>query len=114
MTLTNHQKNFILENFFKKEEFPGWKNIANKLLDNGKCIVAGENCIWVGGVGNFISTSPTKDAFGCLEYTFSLQYFMTSKWFQEIYKQYLQIITEELKEKEQKVTEIEQLITYQK
>ena len=30
--LTENQKDFILQNFFKNESFAGWKNIANNLL----------------------------------------------------------------------------------
>lgn len=110
--LSIHQRNFLLENFFKNEKFPGWRNIANNLLDNGKCIVAGDKCIWNGGIGNWITTNNAKDAYNCLEYSFNLQEFMKSEWFKSIYNQYLDIINEELEEKKQQIFQMEQLTLY--
>ena len=51
--LTEHQINFLLK-FFENKEYSGWKNIATKLIETGSCIVAGDKCIWNGGIGNFI------------------------------------------------------------
>lgn len=112
MQLTDNQRWFIMENFFKNEEYVGWRNIATKLLSNGKCIVAGNKCIWVGGIGNFIATQPAKDAVDCLEYTFDLKSFIKTNWFKDIYAQYFEQITKELEQKKQKVFEIEQLTTH--
>ena len=94
------------------EKYPGWKNVANNLIDNGVCIVAGDKCIWIEGIGNFIKTKPAKNAFDCLEYTFNLKEFMKSAWFKYNCDKYFKIIREELKEIQQEVFEIEQLTTY--
>lgn len=43
MKLTQYQVDFILDTFFTgSERFAGWRNIAYKLLAEGKCTVAGE------------------------------------------------------------------------
>jgi hypothetical protein len=78
--LTDYQKEFLLTYFFKNEVYPNWKNIATKLLENGSCIVAGERCIWHGGIGNFIKTKVANNAIGCLLYEFDLEYFLSSAW----------------------------------
>lgn len=83
MKLTENQINFLLE-FFKDERHLGWKNIAINLIKNGKCIVAGTDCIWKEGIGNFINTEFAKNAVDCLEYTFDLEYFLSSEWFKEV------------------------------
>lgn len=82
--LTENQKEFILKRFFENEIFAGWKNVATKLLENGFCIVAGNECIWRGNIGNFIDTEPSQLAVDCLEYRFDLDEFLKSKWFKEI------------------------------
>ena len=92
--MTQIQKDFLLEYFFKNESYAGWKNIAVKLLDYGKCIVAGNNCIWVGGIGNFIKTNHADDLVNCLEYTFDLEYFLSSEWYKQISNEYIAILSQ--------------------
>ena len=87
--VTDYQRNFLLNYFFKNEAFAGWKNIANKLLDNGYCIVAGHECIWKGGIGNFIKTEEAEEFIGCVKYVFDLEYFLTSEWYKQISKSYI-------------------------
>lgn len=84
MYLTEYQKEFILENFFKNEQYPGWKNIGNSLLNKGWCVVAGTSPIYIGGIGNFIKTSEALDFIDCLTYSFNLEEFLESEWFKEI------------------------------
>ena len=105
-TLTDYQKNFLLENFFKNEKYAGWKNIATKLLETGKCIVAGKECIWNGGIGNFIKTEEAKDAVDCTLYEFDLEYFLTSDWYREIKIEYAYILASKKREVEQECEEI--------
>lgn len=81
-TLTSNQKEFIL-NFFEEKNCPGWKTIAEKLLSAGQCIVAGEDRIWNGGIGNFIKVDPAKDSYKCSVYTFDLESFLSSEWFEQ-------------------------------
>lgn len=80
----------LLLSFFYHKDYPGWKNIAEKLINNGECIMAGIGCIWIGGIGNFIQTEPAKDAIGCTLYKFDLNNFKTSEWFKEIKEEYLE------------------------
>lgn len=96
--LTETQKQFLLTYFFKNDKFAGWKTIATKLLENGSCIVAGNDCIWKGGIGNFIKTYKAIDFVDCLEYRFDLEYFLTSAWYKEI-KSYYEIELEDKMEK---------------
>jgi hypothetical protein len=90
-TLTDYQKEFILKHFFINEKYPGWKSIATALLEKGNCIVAGEKCIWIGGIGNFVKTKVHEEAIGCLLYTFNLNEFLSSKWYKEIKELILQL-----------------------
>ena len=34
-TITDNQKEFLLEYFFKNEKYAGWRNIAIKLIEEG-------------------------------------------------------------------------------
>jgi len=86
--LTQYQKSFILSQFFKNDEYPGWETIATKLIENEFCMVAGDSCIWVGGIGNFINTNTSDEAVGCLEYRFDLNEFMESRYFIDIAHHY--------------------------
>lgn len=91
--LTKFQKEFILNYFFKNEKYAGWRDVANKLLEKGECIVSGGDCIWNGGIGNFIKTEKSSNLIDCLEYKFDLEYFITSKWYREIKNEYMAILS---------------------
>ena len=80
--LTFYQKEFLLT-FFQNSNYHGWRNIAVNLLDKGECIVAGTNCIWHGGIGNFIKTEIAENAYECLVYKFDLENFLNSEWYKE-------------------------------
>jgi hypothetical protein len=82
--LTDYQKRFILDYFFKNENYAGWANIADKLLETGQCIVAGEERIWKGGVGNFIDVVAHDGSVGCSLYVFRRDDFLSSVWFKEV------------------------------
>ncbi len=79
----------LLLTFFENEKYPGWKNIAEKLIETGKCIVAGDECIWKGAIGHFIHTTKAEGAIGCSLYTFDLEYFKTSEWYKVAKVNYL-------------------------
>ena len=91
--LTEYQKNFLLEYFFRNEAYVGWKNIATKLLEKGECIVAGNECIWNGGIGNFINTEKAENAVDCLLYKFDLDVFLSSEWYKMISNDYISILS---------------------
>lgn len=107
--LTEEQTKHILENFFKNDNFTGWKEIGKKLIESGKCVVAGEKCIWNGGISNFITTKKADGFFGCLEYTFKLETFLKSEWFKKRIEYDLDNLLEEQKLFNEKVTEISNL-----
>lgn len=84
MKIDNTVKEFIANTFFQSPQYPGWKGIAYKLIDQGSCVVAGHQHIWVGGIGNFIKYSTHEDLVVCTKYTFNLDVFLGSAWFREI------------------------------
>ena len=96
--LNDNQIVFLLENFFRNDKYPGWRNIGVKLLETGECIVPGDKCIWQGGIGNFIGTEPAEGTVGCLLYDFDLEFFLTSKWYAEIAKRQMEIMEDEQSE----------------
>jgi hypothetical protein len=81
--LTENQKLYIIENFFIHPNYSGWRGIAEKLLEKGSCIVAGEGRIWNGGVGTFIKVEEISEAVGCVSYKFNLDLFLDSEFFKE-------------------------------
>ena len=91
--LTVNQKNFLLDKFFENNSYAGWRNIATKLIEDGQCIVQGSNCIWFGGIGNFIKTSTAKDAVDCLLYEFDLEYFMDSELYKRVHSNYIDVLS---------------------
>lgn len=75
--MDQYQINLIANTFFKPDDdkYPGWKGIAEKLIATGECIVAGNDKIWYGGVGNFISTENIEEAVGCVKLKFDIDNF---------------------------------------
>lgn len=104
--LTENQKTFLLEHFFKNEKYAGWKGIATKLLENGSCTVAGKDCIWIGGIGNFIKTREAEDAIDCTLYEFNLKDFLSSEWYKDINRQYVSMLYEKVLKAESEHEEI--------
>lgn len=88
--LNETQLNFLLKSFFRNAEvndiYPGWKNIATKLITNGRCVVAGDTCIWRGGIGNFIEIVDSEEFEGCVEYRFDLQSFTKSEYYKDMHR----------------------------
>lgn len=97
MKLTEYQKDFLLEYFFKSEKYPGWKNIATQLLEIGNCVVAGTGCLWHGGIGNFINTNNSEGLIDCTLYEFDLESFLKSDWFKEVSDSYISILSDKKK-----------------
>lgn len=105
-TLTAYQKNFLLNYFFKKEAYPGWYQIAMDLLEKGECLVSGEECIWKGGIGNFIKTEkPTTPVYDCILYKFDPSFF-NSAWYKETLNNYIALLTEKKAALDQELQEI--------
>lgn len=105
--LTNYQKEFILNYFFKDEKYAGWKNIGTQLLESGECVVAGTKCIWNGGIGNFIKVNKAENFVDCSLYKFDLDEFLSSQWYNDINASYSIILLKELKELREKLKEKE-------
>jgi len=97
------QKEFLLKTFFETDRFAGWKNIAEALIDTGKCIVAGEGSLWVGGIGNFIKTNPAQNAIDCTELTFDLKSFVSTDnlYFTEGFNSHIEWLKAEKTKKEE-------------
>lgn len=104
--LTNNQLDFLLNNFFHNEKYPGWRNIATKLLQDGKCIVAGQNSIWQGGVGNFIKVEDAEDTIECSLYTFDLEYFLKSEFYKDVSIKFKVILSDKISKLNDELTEI--------
>lgn len=104
--LTENQKEYLLKFFFNNEEFAGWKNIATSLLETGECVVAGDRCIWVGGIGNFIKTENAEGFYSCVKYKFDLEYFLTSEHFKEITNSYAEQLVEKKKQLDSEIVDI--------
>lgn len=87
MRLTENQEKTVLE-YFSHNLVDGVSlvsalRIGQTLIEKGKCLVAGDECIWRGGIGNFVICNKAEDAVGVLEYTFDLGTFLSSVWFRE-------------------------------
>lgn len=86
--LTDFQKGFILDTFFNNEK-PNWRTIATELIEQGSCVVGGEELFWFGGIGNHIEHSSNPKYIGCLEYKFNIDNFLSSEYFQGTVKSYI-------------------------
>lgn len=109
--LTEAQKKFLLKIFeinTDTNKLPGWKGIAENLINHGGCIVAGEKSIWHGGIGNFINTSHAEGTIGCLMYKFDANYFMTSEWYKELLQVHKQALKLEIEKQQAILTELTQ------
>lgn len=97
----------LLLKFFESDYYAGWRNIAEALIKNGTCIVPGSECIWSGGIGNWIKTQKTIGAIDCLTYTFDLEEFKKSAWFLERKDVKIADITRQIEELNNKLKELE-------
>jgi len=95
------QKNWLLETFFKNEQFAGWRSIAEKLIDEGKCVTTMQGAdIWVGGIGNFIKQKNYNAGVDLIELTFNVKEFasMDNMFFLEYYNHELKRVSEKQEE----------------
>lgn len=106
-------KKFLLT-FFENNFYAGWRNIATTLIKDGECVVAGNSCIWVGGIGNFIKIEEAPDYIDCVKYKFDLAEFKKSSYYKEALINYLDDLRDKqiklLEEAKQYETEIETLV----
>lgn len=69
LNLTEIQKDLVVGLFYTPQierQYPGWKNIAKKLVEDGECVVPGKDkMIWTDGVSEFITIEPAKDLIDC-------------------------------------------------
>lgn len=105
-TLNENQKQFLLDAFFVNNHFSGWRGIAEKLLEKGKCIVAGDGGIWKGGIGNFILIKKDDDYMGCVEYSFDLEEFLESELYKYTKESYMEDLATEVKQINSKFNDI--------
>ena len=106
--LTQIQKDWILDTFFEPWtiRYPGARNIGEKLIENGVCFVAGNECIFEYYVGNFIKTESNDISDGCLKYTRDLDYFMDSAYFKEVKTAYCDNLYNDISDMKKRFTEI--------
>lgn len=107
--LTQNQQDFLLNYFFKNEEYAGWKSIAIELLATGQCIVSGTESIWHGGIGNFIELETAKGAVGCSLYTFDSESFFSGEWYKGIMREYLTEQVDKIKQLNNEVNEVAEI-----
>ncbi len=96
--LNSVTREFIITTFFKTPNHPNWEIIAEILLNEGECVVAGEEEIWCGGIGNFIRQNKEPKAVGCIRYYFDIKGFLESAYFQDVYFAEIQKREEEVEE----------------
>ena len=99
-SLNQIQIDFLSNTFFKSDKFPGWRGIAEKLIQDGKCIIVGkpsEQRIWIGGISNYIDITKAEGAIDCSLYSFDLDYFLTTKFFEDEHYYYLEHVSKEIK-----------------
>lgn len=106
--MSKEKLEFLLR-FFQDETYAGWYNIATTLIEQGACIVAGRECIWKGGIGNFIDVSPALNAIDCSFYEFRLDDFLSSEWFKENKQSELNTLKQKLTKVQTQIEEIEKL-----
>lgn len=107
MKLTEYQKTFLIDKFFKlNDSFIYWQNIANKLIDDGECIATGDKCIWVGGIGNFIRISKPNNLVGCIKYEFKFDEFINSEYFRVVSSQYTNNLDDTINKLKQEYNEV--------
>jgi hypothetical protein len=111
--LSDKQKEFLLEHFFKNEKFSGWKNVATELLESGTCTVAGEERMWIGGIGNFIEIKVVENSFNCFLYKFDLESFLSSVWCRHDLNQHISALLNKKLEIEKEYKEMCDLIPQQ-
>jgi len=88
--------NYFFKNYDNYDCGCGWDNIARKLIKDGECIVAGDDELWRGGIGNYIKYTPAENAIGCSLLTFDKESFLQSAWFKEQVGYYLKELTHQI------------------
>ena len=105
--LSEIQKEYLLKFFFRNNVTEsGWQDIATKLLETGECVVAGNQCIWRGGIGNFIKTETADEFFGCLKYSFNLPIFLKSEYYKGITEEYAQQLSDKRSKLDKELVDI--------
>lgn len=96
MKLNEVQINLLTETFFQTFVIPAWREIAETLITEGSCIVAGEGNIWEGGVGNFIERTKAAGAIGCTLLKFDVDAFLKACWVQDQVKHQIRVCEKQL------------------
>tara|TARA_R110000772_G_C13220533_1_gene431792 strand:+ start:462 stop:794 length:333 start_codon:yes stop_codon:yes gene_type:complete len=83
--------------------------IGRELLEEGSCVVAGDECIYRGAIGNFINTKKSKAHIGCLEYKFDLESFLKSEYFKPYKESWIKIGEDTIEKAKLKLEELTSL-----
>lgn len=107
------QKDWLLETFFKNENFAGWRNIAEKLIEKGTCVTTkqGED-IWRGGIGNFIGSRDYDGGVDLIILTFDIDNFCSehNAFFMEYHDAHVEKLVEASRKADEKLHDIREII----
>lgn len=110
LNLTDKQKTFILDNFFRPNNKDyGCSNIAKALLEDGNCIIAGNSSPWIDEIGNFITVEELANYYSCVKLIFNLESFLSSDYYKEHKNNCLNKFIEEKEELETLIKEVSDL-----
>ena len=109
--MTEHQINFLLQNFFKHNtNISNWEGVARTLIEDSTCILAGTENPWKGGIGNFIKTEEAPPGtIGCIRLIFNKKDFFQWFEFKRIQQNAIDDCFEKVLELNKKQQEITQL-----
>lgn len=109
--LTQIQKDWILDTFFGiwEYKYAGVRDIGNALIESGFCYVPGNECIFDGYIGNFISTSVDDNCIGGLKYEFNFNFFIDSEYFYENKVRYCELLSAKIDKLNNNIKEISAL-----
>lgn len=118
--LSTIQKEFILKKYFEptaseiasaSSNFPYWKKIATKLLDEGQCLVPEYYPFWrLGNIGNFIEKKVADSGFGVMIYAFDTKKFLSSAFFKSTVDSEIEKVKKQITELSNLYSEIDYLI----
>jgi hypothetical protein len=107
--LTEFQKEYLINEFFKHSSSPIWEEVANTLLEKGSCIVPGNGYIWRGGIGGFIEFSKVSNAVDCTLLTFNLKNFLKTEYFKDRQTHAVKFLLTEIETSSKKHSELRAL-----
>lgn len=104
--LTNEQKEYLVEKYFvdtvRGTNLHGAANIGMELLENGTCVIAGEQNHWR-HLG--VTEEVTKDFIGCIRLNLKLEDLFNCATFKQYHKDYLTYYNQEVDKAKKRLTD---------